>query len=68
MRNMTWNCSPAAVEETSLNINGSNHYEENGELPPCQNDGQCVDFELTDVHGETQRGYKCQCPEGFRYY
>ena len=35
-------------------------------LKTCQNDGECVLYELTDVHGDLQKGYKCRCPEGFR--
>ena len=65
MRNTTWNCSPVPNTDTS-NVMVSNEIEINTELQPCQNDGECVAFELTDVNGEMQKGYKCQCPEGFR--
>ena len=67
MRNTSWNCSPTTNKDNFTQMMGSN---ETGldvvELRNCQNDGECVAFELTDVHGEKQKGYKCQCPEGFR--
>ena len=36
------------------------------DLKECENGGNCVAFELTDVHGAIERGHKCECPEGFR--
>lgn len=65
MRNDTWNCSPGK-DKISLNMIDSNHTAGHGkELASCQNDGRCVAFELTDAQDEVQRGFKCQCPEGF---
>ena len=66
MRNSSWNCSPNSypVKSSSMNVNESGRI--GIDLKECENGGNCVAFELTDVHGAIERGHKCECPEGFR--
>ena len=65
MRNVTWNCSPEN-DEINLIVADSSDTARDLELQSCQNDGRCVAYELTDAQEEVQRGFKCQCSEGFR--
>ena len=69
VRNVTWNCSPKNEPNDSNNVeSGINQTKMHEELRSCENGGQCIAFELTDVNDNVQKGYKCQCPKGFRYY
>ena len=69
IRNVTWNCSPKNEPNDSNNVeSGINQTKMHEELRSCENGGQCIAFELTDVNDNVQKGYKCQCPKGFRYY
>ena len=64
MRNVTWNCAPEN-NESILNAVDSNDTAQDIELQSCQNNGKCVAYELTDAQDEVQRGFECQCTEGF---